>query len=112
MNSGRRLRMKDYLTYETLRNRAAKETFTTALGEAFDRPQGILIAHHMCFSEPEFPEEIPSADTFLFDHDVAKKLFGDKYKEVLIKLALEPVETRDRLFRSLYDGRPSLNKAA
>lgn len=51
-------------------------------------------------------EEVPSADTLIFDHDIAIKIWGkDHYKEVLCKLASVPIEERDQLLHSLYYGK-------
>jgi hypothetical protein len=50
-------------------------------------------------------DELPSADMLIFDHDVAKKLWGDNWQAVLTQLALIPISERDAKLAELYYGR-------
>jgi hypothetical protein len=63
--------------------------------------------HHIMYkrSSASLPEEISSPDTLIFDHDMARKIWGAEWQSVLTRLALEPAETRDTLLRKLYFGR-------
>lgn len=110
-------------TYENIRNRLHKDLFVAILKEVFidsmPDPDDVMIAHHLTVvrqdigvdaatgrtTHVEVVEEYPSADTLIFDHEVAKKLWGHRWKAVLMQLAWEPVETRDDLLAKLYYGR-------
>lgn len=105
--------------YENDRNAEAQACFKDAIREAFG-VQDVICAHHLVYVVEEthkdgfkyqVVQEIPSADALIFDHEVAKKLWGDSWKEKLTQLALEPVETRDALFSSLYYSRPGFVQA-
>ena len=102
--------------YENDRNAEASTCFKDAIREAFGVTD-VICAHHLVYVKEDLHpdgfkyqvvEEIPSADALIFDHDVARKLFGEGYKDVLTQCALEPIETRDALYAKLYYARPSL----
>ncbi|WP_368508131.1 hypothetical protein [Bradyrhizobium lupini] len=64
------------------------------------------VGHHLMFSTPDGRvDEQPSIDTLIFDHDVAKKLWGDDYITVLAKLASVPQSERDTLLSDFFYGR-------
>lgn len=99
--------------FENARNAKNSELYKAVIREAFG-VNDVIIAHHLVYVAEELRgdgftyqvvEEIPSADTLLFDHIIAKKIWGDGFKEQLASLALEPCETRDDLFRRLYAAR-------
>lgn len=94
--------------WENDRNAANRELYKAIIKEVYGA-EDCIIAHHLVYSFQEgdyfIVEEIPSADTLIFDHAVMKKLFGDGFREVLTTLALEPVETRDAKLAELYNGR-------
>lgn len=100
--------------YENDRNAESRDLFKAVIKEAFG-VQDVIIAHHLVYEKSEkradgfeyqIVEEIPSADALIFDHAVALKIFGpDGYKGALIRLALEPCETRDKLYAQMYEGR-------
>ena len=96
---------KDYLSYENDRNKRRHKLYTDILTVAFGN-EGILIAHHLVFGGGDSPDEIPSADTLIFDHDIMQKIFGDDFKWVLTQLACEPCESRDELLATLFYQRP------
>jgi hypothetical protein len=74
--------------------------------ETYDQVQLVVVGHHIIYKQEGIsPQEIPSADYLIFNHDIAQKIWGWKWCEVLTKLALEPVATRDALLHKLYDGR-------
>lgn len=129
VNAGN-LRMEG--TYENIRNRLNKDLFVAMLFECFEQSMpdadDIMIAHHLTVvrqdvgidaatglkTHVEVVEEYPSVDTLLFDHEIARKLWGDEkrpvffpaempaWKVMLLWLALEPVETRDQLALKLF----------
>ncbi len=91
--------------FENVRNAIASDLFKSVIREVYN-VQDVIIAHHLVYVKTErhadgfeyqIVEEIPAADTLIFDHDIARKLFGDGFKSQLCELACEPVETRDAL---------------
>lgn len=68
----------------------------------------IGIGHHLMFAAGEQMDEQPSVDTLIFDHNVARKLWGPYFREQLMCLACEPTETRDELLARFYYNRGSL----
>lgn len=105
--------------YENDRNVQSKELFKAILREAYDADESI-VGHHLIYvqhelrPDPDHPgnfypyeivQEVPSADALIFDHGVAKKIWGDAWQSHLTLLALEPVETRDALLKKFYEER-------
>lgn len=110
--------MKVYQGYENDRNMAMEGLIEDIVREVFGARK-CIVAHHITFvleetrTDPrsgleyqhQLVQELPCADGLIFDHDIACKLWGDCYLEVLQRLACEPVATRDKLLRELYYGR-------
>lgn len=98
--------------YENDRNAANADLYKDIIRECYG-VQDVIIAHHLVYVAEEkrdgftyqIVEEVPSADTLIFDHDIARRIWGDGFKDALVKLALEPVETRDKLLGELYRNR-------
>lgn len=99
--------------YENDRNAQSAELFKDIIREAYS-VHDVIIAHHLVYVTEEkradgfayqIVEEIPSADALMFDHDVARKIWGEGFKDILVRLALEPCETRDTLLSELYYAR-------
>lgn len=99
--------------FENDRNAESAQLFKDIIREVFSAGD-VIIAHHLVYVavdkrpdgfEYQIVEEIPSADALIFNHDVAKRLWGAKYKERLQQFALEPMETRDSLLEQLYYSR-------
>ena len=99
--------------YENDRNAANAALYKAILREVYG-VQDVIIAHHLVFVTEErradgfayqIVEEIPAADTLIFDHDIARKLWGLRWRDVLTRLALEPVATRDKLLADLFTQR-------
>ena len=68
--------------------------------------EDVCVSHHLVLIIGDrCVGEYPSVDSLIVDHKVAKKIWGDGYRDMLVKLALEPVETRDALLAELYNGR-------
>lgn len=100
-------------TYENDRNAAASSLFKDIIREVYG-VQDVIIAHHLVYVKEEtrsdgfsyqIVEEVPSADALIFDHDVACKIWGENWKDVLTKLALVPIKERDTLLSTLYYAR-------
>lgn len=100
--------------YENDRNADASDLFKAIIRKVYGngKKMDVIIAHHLVYVTVEnrdgfdyqIVEEIPSADALIFDHEVAKTLWPIFWKENLTKLALEPVETRDKLLCELCEG--------
>lgn len=99
--------------YENDRNSENADIYKAIIREAYG-VQDVICGHHLVYQVEDkradgftytFVEEIPSADTLIFDHDVAKKIWGANYKTILVSLALEPIATRDQLLGQLFAAR-------
>jgi hypothetical protein len=102
-------------SYENDRNRASSELFKAIIREAYGVTD-VIVAHHLTYVAEdkradgftyETVQEIPSADALIFDHEVAKKLWGESWKERLYAFAMEPIATRDEVVAKHYYSRPA-----
>ena len=103
--------------YENDRNADSKDLFKCIIREVYgteNREMDVIIGHHLSYEWREkradgfiytFVQEIPSADTLIFDHDVAKKLWGAQWRSIIYMLAVEPCATRDQLLAKFYNAR-------
>jgi hypothetical protein len=89
---------------ENARNAKGGDLFKAIIMEVYGADQ-FVAAHHLIFTKNGEIQELPSADMMIFDHDIAKVIWGSGYKEVLAKLAVVPIETRDELLGELYAAR-------
>lgn len=100
--------------YENDRNQVYEPLFEDIIKEVYGAHK-VICGHHLVYQTQEnlvhpetgpyvhtFTQELPSADWLIFDHDVARKLWGDNFREILSQLACEPVSTRDALLSDLY----------
>lgn len=97
--------------YENDRNAQNRSFFKDFIREAYGC-EDVIVAHHLVFEKEDrrddgftyqITQEVPSADTLLFDHDVAEKIWGRTYAlPVLTRLAREPIATRDELAARMY----------
>lgn len=99
--------------WENDRNTNSKDLFKDIIREAFD-VEDTIIGHHLLYVvEDKRPDgftyqvvqEIPSADALIFDTGVAKKIWGNSWKEKVRRLAVEPCDTRDALLAEMYYNR-------
>lgn len=114
----RKSRLKDFSPlgmrldgpFENDRNADAADCFKAVLREAYG-VKDVICAHHLVYVREEtrqdgfayqIVQEIPSADALIFDHAIAKKIWGDAWRDRLTMFACEPVETRDELFARMY----------
>lgn len=100
--------MKDWLTYENARNKSNAALYVRLLRRAFaDKADlQVMIGHHLTIEYEgrlETEDEIPSADTMMFDHDIMKKAFGDMHRQIMAELALVPCDRRDAMLTMLLD---------
>ena len=105
--------MKLVGAYENDRNADSAELLKAIVRECFNVTD-VIIAHHIVYVTEELRDdgfvyhivqEVPCVDALIFDHAVARRLWGDGFRDVLIKLACEPIETRDSLLAQLYHNR-------
>ena len=96
-----------WLEVENARNVKNFGLFEAMIREAFDGVKLVVCGHHLMFMREgeKMPYEVASADTLMFDHRVAKKIWGGNYLEVLKRLAATPPSERDALLQALYDER-------
>ena len=88
---------------ENTRNTSNSKLYEAIIRTVFDDVEQVGCGHHLMFSRSNgVLDEFPSADYLIFNHDVAKRLWGDHYKHALTRLALAPVETRDQLLHKLF----------
>lgn len=85
---------------ENERNVRGVEMFRVMINEAF-KPDQYVAAHHLIYQIGSETQEFPSADTLIFNHHVARIIWGDGFKDILAQLAREPSETRDALLATL-----------
>jgi hypothetical protein len=100
--------IKQYLSYEGQRNRKNAALYERMIKLAYGANNAVIVGHHLTFEADgnlETENEIPAADTLLFDHEVMTALFGDGAIEVMKELASVNVEYRDELaleFLNMY----------
>ena len=111
--------MKDFLGYENTRHKQNAVLYTRYLerAAAILEPKAeiaILIGHHLTFElnkDIRTEDEIPAADTMIFDHDLARAVFGPGWRDVLVHLALMPREARDEEFKRAFQERMTALRA-
>lgn len=96
---------KDYLDAENVRNKSNHGVYEKFLRRAVGEPDAnVLIVHHLTVkTKDQDPNEIPSADTMMFCHELMKAVFGAKAQEYMQRLAAVPVERRDALLAQLLE---------
>lgn len=96
--------LKNYEVYENERNLRNHKLYERMVRKALGADTNILVVHHITFQVAGGePNEIPSADTLMFDHVFMRKVFGEDYGEVMAQLALTPVETRDQVLMNFME---------
>lgn len=102
---------KYYLQYENDRNTHHGSIFIELIQRAFGVSEVVMVGHHFVFEPKESMQnldlgklnEIPSADTMLFDHDIMTAVFGDRAYSIMTALALTPVDRRDAIVKAELD---------
>lgn len=98
---------KYWLQAENDRNTRHGQVFIDLIKRAFGVDEVVMVGHHFVF-EPQAAmtaldltklNEIPSADTMLFDHDIMTEVFGDKALGLMTTLAQHRAEERDEIVR-------------
>lgn len=102
------LKAKDWLTVEADRNRANADLFTAIMRKAYGQNESILIGHHLCFqcgNDIATENEIPAADSLIFDIEIMRAVFGDDADWLLPELSLAPANVRDEMLQIVYEQR-------
>jgi hypothetical protein len=97
--------MRDFLGEENARNKVNAGLYTAIMQRAMGNTTSILIGHHLCFESAgniDTENEIPSADTLLFDHDVMTLVFGDRAVDIMQHLAATPHQSRDKVLEAYW----------
>lgn len=97
--------MKDYLGTENSRNKKYAKLYEDLIKTAFGEDNDVLIGHHLTFEhhgDISTENEIPSADTLIFCHDLMTRVFGEGALHVMHELAALPVGARDERLSELY----------
>lgn len=92
--------MKDYLMAENDRNRTKHKVYERLLRAALQTEcVVVVVGHHVSFKLPgnDNLNEIPSADTLIFDFELMSKVFGAKTPLVLEHLAVLDCNARDAM---------------
>jgi len=102
---------KYYLQSENERNTQHGMIFIDLIKRAFGVDEVVMVGHHFVFEPKDSMlkldltklNEIPSADTILFDHDIMREVFGEKALPLMIECAKVPVAQRDLLIKAALD---------
>lgn len=100
------MNIKQFISYEIERNKKNAVMYTAIMQKALGT-NVILIGHHLCFElgkDINTENEIPSADTLMFDHDVMGAVFGDQAMEIMQHLARTPTDSRDQVLELYMSG--------
>jgi hypothetical protein len=101
------MKPKDYLGTENARNKEHAVMYQRLIEMAMG-PCAVLVGHHLSLEfngDINTENEIPSADTMIFDHAIMKEVFGDAAGVVMAALAAQPVEggKRDALLADFME---------
>lgn len=108
------LKAKFYLAYENRRNSHHRDLFIALTKAAMGCKEVVIAGHHfVCDYDNDLNtlNEIPSADTLLFDHDMMTAVFGATALDIMSQAARLPVPARDEYVRGEFDklGKPLAN---
>jgi hypothetical protein len=89
------------MTEETIHNEWHRTPENKAIIERLVKyvfnADSVLIAHHICYTKDGETYELASAETFLFDHYILERLFGNGWEQKAIELVLTPPHERLKL---------------
>lgn len=103
--------IKDYLGVENARNKANAKLYEALIKAAFGQHNDVLVGHHLTFEQHgdiDTENEIPAADTLIFDHLLMQAVFGDEAMRIMTACAQMPADGggRERLVeRELAEAR-------
>jgi hypothetical protein len=96
--------VKSFLSTEGKRNRANADLYLDMLRIAYPGEKlDVIVGHHICFEfdgDISTENEIPAADTLLFDHEIMGRIFGkDKARSLMHALVDLPDAKREDYLR-------------
>lgn len=96
---------ESWLNRETRRNIENIALFEAMIRLAYPDTTMVVAGHHiMVMREGQsVPLEIASADTLIFDHDIAKAIWGIAWPSALRDLATQRADLRDNLLRMMFN---------
>lgn len=99
--------LTNYLADEQARNHASVQLFADILKAAYpEHKVTILVGHHICFmfnDDFDTMDEIPAADSLIFDPELMFRVFGQRSLDIMARLATLPLAERDaELRREFY----------
>lgn len=100
--------MKDWLSYEQSRNKQHAALYSSILKHAGVGADAVLVGHHIGFETGgniDTENEIPSADTLIFDHQIMGAVFGTRAVAIMAELATLPCDKRDARLQEFYNQR-------
>lgn len=88
--------MKDYLGDENARNKKHAALYERMIKQAFGATNDVLVGHHLTFEvhgNIDTENEIPAADTLLFDHPLMTACFGkERALKIMQAIAVLPAD--------------------
>lgn len=103
--------IEEYISTEIARNKAHGKLFAAIMRIAFGNDDDVSIGHHLSFQphgDIDSLNEVPSADTLIFDHKVMTAVFGSNAVRVMQRICSFPADSRDGELQRLFDARASL----
>lgn len=98
------MKVKSYLHEEGQRNRVNAALYERLIKAAFGQHVPVMVGHHLAFESDgtlASENEIPAADTLLFDHQIMGATFGAQALDVMRQLCAVPAEQRDALVTTI-----------
>ena len=95
---------RDYLSSEDMRNRQNAALYS-ALVKAAHGDVTVFVGHHISFQKGgdiTTENEIPSADSALFCHEIMTAVFGDSALDIMAQLARTPSAQREAALAMLW----------
>lgn len=92
--------IKDYLGFENARNKSHAQAYIDLVKLAFGLDTAVFIGHHISLElngDLSTENEIPSADSLIFDHEIMGKVFGEDAIPLVVRLAMVPCGERDEM---------------
>jgi hypothetical protein len=98
---------ESWLNRETRRNLNNIALFEAMIRLAYPDTIAVIAGHHIMVTREgqPHPMEIASADTLIFDPDIAKACWGADWMNALAVLAATPVDCRDDCARAMLNHR-------
>lgn len=105
---------KYWLQFENDRNTHHGQIFIDLIKRAFRTDEVVMVGHHFVFEPQEAMQkldltqlnEIPSADTLLFDHDIMTAVFGERAVPLMVEMAKVSCVSRDEIIAAALAALP------